>query len=736
MQRFSFCLVLLLGCLAPAAAGQSVPLTNPGFESGPTGAMPEGWSLRPQSSPDFAIVISGRSPAEGHQCLSMRYSGQAPPTGRTWAAVEQSVDAAAVAGRRLRLSGRVRTEATETWGGGGLWLRITRADGSVLFTDNMRQRLVRDEAWTDCTIDADVPDGAAKIAVGGLLVGGGDAWFDDLSLTAIGNTPKPAPPRALSERGQANLCAFARALGVVRYFNADAAGAAIDWDAFTAAALPAVESAPDATSLRTCLNDVLGPVAPGLRIRVTGERDAPSPSRGDGQLRQWVYHGYGMPSTGQPNLYWRKLIEVPAASLDDHDLFWRADLPAGVSCDIPLATPDAEPIADPGAVSVASANDRWTRLADVITLWNVMAHFHPYLTQGSCDWDDALGPALQHAAIDDSGAQFLRTLREMTRCLGDGHVFVASEGEDLSGSLPLAWRWLGDDLVVTGVGDPLSGITLGDRVLSIDGQGALDALQSVQTQISGSPQWVREQAPRLLLMGRAGSTVELQLEAPNGEARKAVVRRRAGRSAPEPRPEPITEIKPGVWYVDLTRTTDGQLDDALDKIAAGTGVIFDLRGYPRITDPLSFFGHLSATALTSAHWQVPVLTKPFQDGKTFGDTGQWEIAPAAPFFPAKRVFLTDGRAISFAESCLEIVKHFGLARIVGAPTAGANGNVIRVALAGGFQVTFTGMLVEHLDGSRLFGLGILPDTRSEPTRQGIASGRDEVLEAGLAALAE
>ncbi len=55
-------------------------------------------------------------------------------------------------------------------------------------------------------------------------------------------------------------------------------------------------------------------------------------------------------------------------------------------------------------------------------------------------------------------------------------------------------------------------------------------------------------------------------------------------------------------------------------------------------------------------------------------------------------------------------------------------------LAGGYSVTWTGMKVLKQDGSRRHGVGIRPTVPASPTQAGVAAGRDEVLERGVALL--
>jgi C-terminal processing protease CtpA/Prc len=83
-----------------------------------------------------------------------------------------------------------------------------------------------------------------------------------------------------------------------------------------------------------------------------------------------------------------------------------------------------------------------------------------------------------------------------------------------------------------------------------------------------------------------------------------------------------------------------------------------------------------------------------------------------------------------------IVEHEKLGEIVGATTAGTNGNVNPFTLPGGYHVMWTGMKVLKHDGSRHHGVGIRPTVPVSRTREGVAAGRDEVLEKGIEVVSE
>ena len=109
----------------------------------------------------------------------------------------------------------------------------------------------------------------------------------------------------------------------------------------------------------------------------------------------------------------------------------------------------------------------------------------------------------------------------------------------------------------------------------------------------------------------------------------------------------------------------------------------------------------------------------------------WNLRPKKPKIKGKAVFITDGRAISYAESFMSFVEHYKLGDIVGQPTAGANGNNNPFALPGGFSIGWTGMKVLKHDGSQHHQIGIQPTVPVKRTLQGVIEGRDELLEKAL-----
>lgn len=252
--------------------------------------------------------------------------------------------------------------------------------------------------------------------------------------------------------------------------------------------------------------------------------------------------------------------------------------------------------------------------------------------------------------------------------------------------------------------------------------------------MSGTPQWIAYTTARQLLFAEEAVPLAITVRRGATETAMSVPRAAMQRAPDEHRPQTGAELRPGIIYVDLTTATKSEVDALRPRLVSARGIVFDMRGYPSSSQPdQSVFPYLSHETLQSARWNVPVITHPDVVDSWITD-GRWSLAPKEPYIPAKRAFVTDGRAISYAESIMGIVEAYHLGAIVGEPTAGTNGNANSVALPAGYGFVFTGMKVLKHDGSRHHLVGILPTIPVHRTLAGIAAGRDELLDAAVEAV--
>lgn len=760
-------LLVTLALAAPRAVPAASPVrldalaprpANLDFEESAPGEVPAGWHA---TVAGYRAETSAERPRSGKRCAVLSLAGPSPTN--PFGILMQTVDAAPYRGHRLRLRAALRAEDARAQ----LWLRVDRASGRTGFFDNMMDRPVMAADWQAVEIVGDVDDDAAALNFGLLMEGAGKTGIDAVAIDDLGKPVVLAEPaRPLAGRGLENLEAFARLLGYVRHFHPSDEAAAADWDAFAVSGVRRVEGAKSPEDLARQLEAVFQPVAPTVRVATSRDRLAtpaelrppPGPRSGQPEVVQWRNQGFGNASRRLDGAYHSERVRTDfaggalPAGFHDPAKPYVAELPGGVVCAVPLALfADAKGTLPHAARSAApeipaplvryTGDDRTTRLADVALAWNVPAHFYPYFDVVHTDWRAELGRALAAAAADANAEAFTVTLKRLVAALHDGHGRVSGPQPSRAAALPVQWGWIEGRLVVTAVSRDLipgdaataGGLAPGDVVESVDGRPSLAALQEAETLISAAtPQWARFRALGELRDGPTGSTVALAVRTRSGETKIVTLARTPAAGAlAEPRPEKIAEVAPGVVYVDLDRIVDADFEAALPKLEKARGIVFDLRGYPKVSPaPLT---HLTDTPLQSARWNVPILTAPDWTGEVGWNTdGRWTLQPAAPRLKGKIVFLTDGRAISYAESWMGIVEAYHLAEIVGETTAGTNGNINPFDLPGGYKVYWTGMKVLKHDGSRHHGVGIAPTVPVARTIAGVVAGWDEQLDKAVA----
>lgn len=598
-------------------------------------------------------------------------------------AVMQTIPAASLRGQMVRLRGRVRALPSDATGSAALWLRIDRPDGSPGFFDNMGDRPVRIPEWREYHIEGTVSNDATNVVFGALASGGVTADFDAIELSVRGAdgqwSPLPVKDPGFEARGD---------------------DAAEGW-----------------TRVGTSKN-------------AESTRPADQPPQGERFLR------FAPPPAGRSTA---ELFEsTPTAGAQAS-----IDLGSGLRARVPLALSEGEARRDTSLAdrfdllrtsidSIASSNDTADtniRLAGMVVAWNVFRHFYPYWTESGVDWDARLGPHLTLAYAANGRDAQREALRRLVADARDGHGNVAdAQRRGPPARLPVQLRVVDGRVAVTASAAPKE-VPVGAVVSAIQSASVQERLAETMHLISGTAQWKETRALQEIASCQLGEVVNLMVDSGTGP-RQAAVRCEAAPPPAEARPETVAELSPGIWYVDLTRAQMKEVASSIEQLARAAGVVFDLRGYP--TDAgARILPHLISTPENDRWMHVAKIIGPFGEWAGWQSVG-WNLKPASPRLAGKLVFLTDGRAISYAESVMGYVADLKLGTIIGGTTAGANGNVVVFPVPGGFSVAFTGMRVTRHDGQTPHHLaGITPDIAVTPTLAGLRAGRDEVLERAL-----
>ena len=144
----------------------------------------------PAESEKYKISGERENARGGKCCARVQRSTGVPPGADVFGGLMQSITPDTFRGKRVRLSGQLKTR--DIVGEGVLWMRVDGTQsGQMLAFDNMSKRPVQGTTdWKKYEIVLDVSPDAASVHFGALLNGSGTLWVDDLQFEVVGkDTP-------------------------------------------------------------------------------------------------------------------------------------------------------------------------------------------------------------------------------------------------------------------------------------------------------------------------------------------------------------------------------------------------------------------------------------------------------------------------------------------------------------------------------------------------------------------
>ncbi len=144
--------------------------------------LPRGW-IKAGSAPDkYAMETDEKEMHEGRKAATIR----SLETGiKGFGTLMQQIDAGAYRGKRLRMTGWMKTAGVT--GRAGFWLRVDQLGTTAAAAfDNMNDRPVKGTTnWTKYEIVLDVAVSASVIAFGVMLSADGQVWTDNLTFEVV-----------------------------------------------------------------------------------------------------------------------------------------------------------------------------------------------------------------------------------------------------------------------------------------------------------------------------------------------------------------------------------------------------------------------------------------------------------------------------------------------------------------------------------------------------------------------
>lgn len=401
------------------------------------------------------------------------------------------------------------------------------------------------------------------------------------------------------------------------------------------------------------------------------------------------------------------------------------------------------PLPPPRVVADAPYRDQVTpslelRMLALFRVWNVIDRFYPYLSLIP-DWKPVLAEFIPRFEAATTADSYAAALLELSTRVPDGHTVVAGHpgiarvlrGE---GFLDVELRWIEQQAVVTSLGAPAAaaGLAVGDVIIAVDGEPMAARVARMLPLTSASTEATRyRNVMRYAVGGPVGEAV-FRVRRADGTTREVRAARTPTWSPRPPTTPAFRLIGADLGYVSLKDLSLAEVDPMFEAMKATKAIIFDMRGYPQGT-AWAIAPRLNTRQARHAAMFHRRVLDPSQDG---GATTTVEFLQPMPpttgwIYRGKTVMLIDDRTQSQAEHTGLFFEAANGTIFIGTPSAGTNGDVTAMALAGGAFWMFTGHDVRHADGRQLQRLGLQPTIQVAPTLAGIRAGKDEVLDRAI-----
>jgi hypothetical protein len=594
--------------------------------------------------------------------------------------IKTQLDATKYRSKKIKLSGMCRITDGNV-GTGHLWLRIDNAQTKGVFFNNMFDDPITQNKWEEYEIVANVDSLATNISLGCFLFGEGEFLIDNLKLHYLENENWIEIPIKNNDFAGKKINSFTKN----KTWITDGHNYSI-----TITPLQSFDRS-NCLSIKKVNSNILK----GEKLFDKG------------------------PSVGE-------LINKSIGN--------------GISCYIPLVLYCNEKSTFPSAIknNLDSAllsidhNDLtlYLRWGDIINAWNVFQHFYPYFDVTKVNWEEELEKALKKTYNDRSRVDFLFTLQTLTAALKDGHIWVSGGGQKLY-TPAIKWEFIENQLTITKICDEKLNLKVGDIVTKIDGLPSKMYFEIINSRISAATEgWLNHRANTMSLSGVENSKMHITIN----DSIIELVRNVEMNSAKCDNSISASNIVhknvgDNIMYLNMELISMHTIDSLLPQLKQAKAIICDLRGYPNSNH--DFISYLLDKNDTNKWMFVPHIIYPDHENIVGYEKYGWDLKSKKPHLSAKIIFIIDGHAISYAESYLGFIEGYNLATLVGQPSAGTNGNMNSFLLPAGYRISFTGMKVLKHNGSRLHGIGIVPNILVSKTIKGVAEGRDEFLEKAI-----
>jgi len=713
------CILLFIFITTNSSFGQDIPDFDYEYDSDITVSKNTNYSI----SIDSTIVQNGR------RSILIEYTGDT--IGFKFASYSIP---AKYQGKKVKLSGYLKTEnVSEGWA--GLVLRI---DPKVYFNNRQGEGVTGTTDWTYIEIETDLKQNlATKFVVGGLLVGKGKVWVDNLSLTIDGVSIGSAPLRELTAIEKDNefdlgsnlvlqnldnknfkdLALLGQIWGFLKYHHPKIAKGKYNWDYELFRIIPKyVKAKNDLVRDSLLINwiDSFGEIQKCNSCKEVSQNAIQKPDF------SWL-----------PNNNASKKLKSRIEHI-------RENRNQGENYSVSITRIGNPSFENERPYSNMAFPDDGFRLLAIFRYWNIIHYFFPYKYLIDEGWPNVLSKYIQDFIEAKSELEYETVVLKLLGEVHDTHAKLIS-GDDMlqkkKGDYFAAFhlKFVENQLIVDDYYNEnldSTSLKIGDIITHVDNESINKIIQERKGYYPASnlASFLRDVSLEILRSQRQ----EVQIEYIRDNVKKSQkltlykteelnfakwYNKGKGDS------ETVKIIDGKIGYIDLKTIHNEQVEKIKDTLRNTKGVIIDIRNYPSAFVPFTLAPFFVSDSTEFVKFTNADLNSPGE----FNFTDALRLPGSKNNYQGKVVILVNEMTQSMAEYTTMAFQAGKNTVVLGSETAGADGNVSRFHLPGGLLTQISGIGVYYPDGTETQRVGIVPDVVIKPTIRAIKNGKDELL---------
>ena len=385
------------------------------------------------------------------------------------------------------------------------------------------------------------------------------------------------------------------------------------------------------------------------------------------------------------------------------------------------------------------AEDDGFRMLALFRYWNIIEYFFPYKHLFKENWSDVLKDFLPQFASNRAPLDYHLTCWRLINRLHDTHASIYRDSilNNWSGmnGPSLDFKTIDKKIIVRDYLDDSLGkfevVKPGDEIVTVNGRSIAEIRKDFDPYICASNQAAADRnfLWRFLFFRRDDSLVITYKR--NGSIKKGIMHlyHRPPYQNGDTWRKPMYQLLSGdIGYINIGKIQADSLPVIFEKFRNTKGIVIDIRNYPKEFMPYAMGKYLKPVSTPFMRYTGPDYANPgafkyigyINNGITKEDSVE--------LYKGLVVILVNEQTQSSAEYTAMALRSVPRAIVMGSQTAGADGDISYVPFPGGFNSPFSGLGIFYPDGKETQGIGIVPDIFVYPTQQGIATGKDEVLE--------